>query len=336
MGKYLKKFETDSVRVEYEDSENYIEPYVSLVEENNSVHYNKVETRVVAKYNVTSTSSPINIMYSSSVSDFTEIEIDGVVQPTVVSAYTFDTVGEHTVKYTLSDPTSIGNEAFTYCTGLTSVEIPNSVTSIGYDVFFGCNCLSSVTIPNSVTSIGTYAFADCTGLESVTIPSGVTSISNYIFQNCASLTSVTIGSGVTTIGQYAFQNCIGLTSVTIPNSVTSIGSYAFSSCSNLTSVTIGSGVTRIGQYAFTYCIGLTSVTIPNSVTSIGSYAFSSCSNLTSVTSLATTAPTIQSSTFQNVKANGTLTVPSGSSGYDMWMQNANYYLGKYGWTKVEQ
>ena len=48
------------------------------------------------------------------------------------------------------------------------------------------------------------------------------------------------------------------------------------------------------------------------------------------------APTIQSRTFQNVHASGTLRVPSGSSGYDVWMGTGNYYLGKYNWTKVEQ
>jgi len=51
---------------------------------------------------------------------------------------------------------------------------------------------------------------------------------------------------------------------------------------------------------------------------------------------AATAPTINSDTFRDVKTGGTLYVPSGSSGYDTWMQNANYYLGLYGWTKVEQ
>jgi hypothetical protein len=56
----------------------------------------------------------------------------------------------------------------------------------------------------------------------------------------------------------------------------------------------------------------------------------------SIISLATTAPFIQSSTFQGVKTNGTLTVPTGSSGYNTWMGTGNYYLGKYNWTKVEQ
>ncbi len=64
--------------------------------------------------------------------------------------------------------TSIGNDAFDGCTGLTSVTIPNSVTSIGYWAFFDCLGLSSVTIGKNVTSIGEQAFAYCTGLTSVT------------------------------------------------------------------------------------------------------------------------------------------------------------------------
>jgi hypothetical protein len=76
--------------------------------------------------------------------------------------------------------------------------------------------------------------------------------------------------------------------------------------------------------------------IPDSVTSIGSCAFDFCSSLTSIVSNATTAPTIASYTFWNVKTGGTLTVPQGSSGYDVWMGTGDYYLGKYFWTKVEQ
>jgi hypothetical protein len=95
-------------------------------------------------------------------------------------------------------------------------------------------------------------------------------------------------------------------------------------------------VTSIGSSAFNGCRGLNSVTIPNSVTSIGERAFYGCSGLTSITSLATTAPTIQNDTFLEMGSNGTLYVPSGSTGYDVWMGTGNYYLGKYNWTKVEQ
>ena len=125
-----------------------------------------------------------------------------------------------------------------------------SVTSIGDDAFNNCTGLTSVAIPNSVTSIGYGAFDDCSGLTSVTIPNSVTSIGGCAFENCSSLTSLTIGNSVTSIGNYAFCYCSGLTSVTIPNSVTSIGSYAFYGCSGLTSVTIGNSVTSIGDDAF--------------------------------------------------------------------------------------
>ncbi|MBP3211730.1 MAG: leucine-rich repeat domain-containing protein, partial [Prevotella sp.] len=89
-----------------------------------------------------------------------------------------------------------------------------SVTSIGNEAFSNCSRLTSVTIPNSVTSIGGKAFRGCSGLTSVTIGSGVTSIGGEAFRGCSGLTSVTIGSGVTSIGDYAFYYCSGLTSIT--------------------------------------------------------------------------------------------------------------------------
>ncbi|MDD6165230.1 MAG: leucine-rich repeat domain-containing protein, partial [Bacteroidales bacterium] len=179
--------------------------------------------------------------------------------------------------------TSIGDDAFYGCSGLTSVTIPNSVISIGWSAFSGCSGLTSITIPNSVISIGYRAFAECSSLTSVTIPNSVTSIGGGAFQGCSGLTSVTIPNSVTSIGEEAFYECSGLTSVTIPNSVISIGNSAFYECSGLTSVTIGNSVTSIGWSAFSGCSGLTSVTIGNSVTWIGVGAFSWCSGLTSVT-----------------------------------------------------
>ena len=132
--------------------------------------------------------------------------------------------------------TSIGDWAFSGCSGLTSVTIGNSVTSIGYEAFYGCSGFTSVTIPNSVTSIGDRAFSGCSGLTSVTIPSSVTSIGGAAFYNCRGLTSVTIPNSVTSIGDRAFSGCRGLTSVTIPNSVTSIGEDAFEYCYDLETI----------------------------------------------------------------------------------------------------
>lgn len=62
--------------------------------------------------------------------------------------------------------TSIGNSAFAYCRGLTSVIIPNSVISIGDQAFYECSALKCVTIGRSVSSFGNYAFW-CSNLKTV-------------------------------------------------------------------------------------------------------------------------------------------------------------------------
>ena len=188
--------------------------------------------------------------------------------------------------------TSIGNEAFYHCSGLTSVTIPNSVSSISNFAFSSCSGLTSVTIPNSVTSIGNSAFSGCSGLTSITIPNSVTTIGNSAFSGCSGLTSITIPNSVTSIGDWTFSNCSGLTSIEIPNSVTSIAYYAFFDCSGLISIVVASDNPKydsrndcnaiIETASNTLILGCKNTVIPNSVTSIDSGAFYGCSSLTNI------------------------------------------------------
>ncbi len=122
-----------------------------------------------------------------------------------------------------SGVTTIGDGAFSFCTGLSDITIPDSVQRIESYAFEGCASLSGITIPGSVSSIGPRAFSGCTGLSGLNIPDSVTSIGVGAFDGCTGLTDVLIPAGVTSIGAYAFSNCTGLTSITILNSGCVIG-----------------------------------------------------------------------------------------------------------------
>lgn len=349
-------------------------PNVSHCKDVNDMHYNPLKFLIV-KYEVSDISTPTSLYYyyanegqedywMRGIDFFNVIIIDGnIVSIDEIDAsegkYQFSKNGEHTIKYALKNPLLLSDSTFKYCTDITSVEIPDNVKTIDTFAFYNCSNLTNVSIANSVTSIGVRTFSGCIKLVNIVIPDSVTSIGDRCFESCRLLNNVTISNNLSSVNYGLFSNCENLESITIPNSVTNIGSQVFINCTKLTSVTLGSHVTTIGSAAFMRCTGLTSIEMPNSVTTIGgssfyectslsnirignnvneigNHSFTNCTSLNSITCLATTAPTIYQYTFNNVKSNGTLTVPNGSTGYDVWMGTGNYYLGKYGWTKVEQ
>ncbi len=223
---------------------------------------------------------------------------------------------------------SIDKYTFRDC-NLTSVIIPNSVTSIDGGAFSGCSNLGSVTIPNSVTSIGNYAFDEC-GFTSISIPNSVNSIGNYAFNGCSNLTSVTFGNSVSHIGHAAFMYCNSLTSVHYTGDVSQwcgiefSGSYSnpleyahhlYIDNNEVTSVTIPDSFTSIGDFQFRGCRSLNYLTIPSSVTSIGEHAFHGCSNILTIVTKAVNPPSCGTDAFTSVPDYITLTVPCGSLSY---------------------
>ena len=131
--------------------------------------------------------------------------------------------------YTSND--EIGEYAFAYCSGLTSLTLPVGITSIGEFAFSGCSGLTSLTLPAGITSIGEYAFSGCSGLTSLNLPADITSIDKYAFSGCSRLTSLTLPAGITSIGEFAFSYCSGLTSIYVyAEKVPRIGRYAFEGC----------------------------------------------------------------------------------------------------------
>lgn len=98
-------------------------------------------------------------------------------------------------------------------TAITSTTLKPTTTVIGGGAFSGCTSLPTITIPDSVTSIGDSAFNSFISLTSITIPESVTSIGTLAFNGCTNLTSITIPDSITSIDLSAFKGCTGLTSV---------------------------------------------------------------------------------------------------------------------------
>ena len=231
--------------------------------------------------------------------------------------------------------------------------IPNTVTTIGENAFCGCNGLTSIVLPYSVTSVEHAAFDQCYELIAVYYTGDISQWCNIQFADFGFpevwdvflaraggegiigdfvsnplyyahnlyignelVTDLVIPETVTEIKPWSFINATCLTSLIVGNSVTSIGSSAFSGCSGLTSLTIGNSVTSIGVDAFSYCSGLTgALIIPNSVTTLGFGAFDGCSGLTSLT-IGNSLSTIEYGAFTFCSGLEQIVVESGNTVFD--------------------
>lgn len=173
--------------------------------------------------------------------------------------------------------TGIGETAFFFSRGITSVSIPEGVTYIGLGAF-QLTDLTSISLPEGVTYIGIGAFQQ-TALTSISLPEGLISIGDEAFSYCRNIEGdLVIPSTVTSIGKEAFSHCDVLTSVTIKGG--SIGEDAFNNCRGLTSLSLQEGVTSIGSQAFNSCMKIKDLVIPSTVKSIGEGAFKSVLGIT--------------------------------------------------------
>ena len=258
---------------------------------------------------------------------------------TIVNLVIPDQVSDEGVDYKV---TSIGNDAFRYCSSFTGTLIlPEGLTSIGQNAFYGCSGFTGrLTLPESLTSIRYGAFAGCSHLTGVLIlPKSLTNLEGRAFEECSGLTgSLTIPVGVTKIGYQTFYGCSGFIGLTLPEGLTSIENGAFYNCYGLSGnlilpeslITIGESAFRrcgrftgdliipqwamsIGDYAFESCSGFKGkLVLPKGLKSIGYNAFDGCKGFTGDLVIPEGVENINSYTFYGCSGfNGTLTLPDG-------------------------
>ncbi len=187
------------------------------------------------------------------------------------------------------------SEAFSGCSDITEIVIPDSVTWIEEAAFSGCSGLVKFTVaennPSYCAVDGNLFNKDKTGLirysigktdSTYEVPDGVTFIGNEAFIGCKSLTDIILPPSINSIETDAFCYCENLTNINLPNGITSISVGTFFGCENLKNIIIPEHVTIIDEDAFYNCESLTSITIPDSVTFIGKNAFYQCNDLTDV------------------------------------------------------
>jgi hypothetical protein len=175
----------------------------------------------------------------------------------------------------------IGAEAFSDCSSLVSVRLPNRIKRIRDNTFYGCSALESIVIPDSVTSIGCSAFEDCMSLQTVHLSDNLKVIEADAFSGCRSLTSVQLPSQLKEIWSRAFRDCTSLKEIIIPENVKTVDGKSFYGCSSLTSVVLGDNIEEIRIAAFS-CTPLTSISLPDSLLKIGEYAFARCNYLRTI------------------------------------------------------
>ncbi len=274
---YAEAYKSFKIAIDYLDSYTKIQEIQNTVEDNAKKLINNGE-------------------YSKACEEMSSVGITAESQFYTACQYASQGYYSNLVSFGIKDvvvasgTTEILEDAFSGCSNLISVKIPDSVTSIGDYAFWDCKNLNKVyisnlanwcniefknnssnplfyaphlylndieiielVIPENITSIKSGPFSYYKGLKSLVIPSTLKSIGDEAFRNCSGITSISFEKGTLSIGNLAFANCTSLTDITIPDSVINLGNDAFNSCSNLASITISSSVKNIGNYAFRDC-----------------------------------------------------------------------------------
>lgn len=205
--------------------------------------------------------------------------------------------------------TYLGDYAFRQ-SGITKIELPDTITYIGEECFDSCESLKGeLKLPASLEKIGRCAFSHCTGLTGdLIIPDSVTEIGDYAFSDCTGFDGnlvisknlkeikeccfsadegfkgdLVIPDNVKIIGRQAFYNGGFDGNLILPSEMESIEEAAFEYCRKLKGeVTIPKGIGIVEKEMFIGCESIEKVNFNDDIRYICNEAFCNCSSLKSL------------------------------------------------------
>lgn len=201
--------------------------------------------------------------------------------------------------YSVADNvTEIGEQCFTFCNYLATVNISKTVRRIGKDAFYGDKELRTINIPTDseldyVDAKALYGFNNGYWFDKQ--PDGGVYLDKVLYRwkgESSENTRITVKAGTKVLAPYCFSKYASpneyasgslyeMTTVSLPSSLEKIYERAFYRDEKLSSIQLPDNLKYIGDFAFA-STGLTSVNIPESVEYIGAYAFNTIKSLESL------------------------------------------------------
>lgn len=187
--------------------------------------------------------------------------------------------------------TKIGVYAFAYCDNLSKANMflgnatrgsDSEAIHIGASAFSGCTKLGEIVLPDNIAYIGSYAFDNTLWFNNLS--DGPVYLSSILYTYKGEMpenTTITVKDGTTMICERAFSSQYNLKGITLPHSIANIGDDAFS-YSGLKSFEIPASVDTIPVGLLNNCRNLKNLIIPSGVDFVNSRAFANCDSLESI------------------------------------------------------
>ena len=224
-----------------------------------------------------------NIIYKNAILDY-KLSLENLISNTNICSIVdkcfkdYETLQSIVLPYSI---TKLGNNCFTGCKNLTSVDLSLCVElkELPDYCFAECFKLLNIILPYSITKLCESCFEGCINLINVNLHKNIIELGDYCFRYCPNLRNINLDvcENLTELPKLCFAECYELKNIILPNNVTKLGSNCFNSCTNLSNINLDN-IIKLSNHCFAGCKNLTNLNIENCL-KFGKYCFVYCENL---------------------------------------------------------